>query len=50
MSHPNALAAEHLAALQGLILDVDGVLTDGRLYYSSDGTEQKAFHVRDGAA
>ncbi len=31
-----------------LILDVDGVLTDGRLYYSSAGDETKMFHVRDG--
>ncbi len=32
-----------------LILDVDGVLTDGRLYLSDDGTETKCFHVHDGA-
>lgn len=31
-----------------LVLDVDGVLTDGRLYYHDDGTESKAFDVRDG--
>jgi 3-deoxy-D-manno-octulosonate 8-phosphate phosphatase (KDO 8-P phosphatase) len=31
-----------------LVLDVDGVLTDGRLYYHDDGTESKAFNVRDG--
>ncbi len=31
-----------------LLLDVDGVLTDGRLYYGNDGEEVKAFHVRDG--
>lgn len=45
----SALAAR-VARIQLLILDVDGVLTDGRLLYASDGTEQKAFHVRDGAA
>src|SRR5690606_29529434 len=28
--------------------DVDGTLTDGRLYISSFGTEIKAFHVHDG--
>lgn len=33
-----------------LILDVDGVLTDGRLYYGADGAEQKAFHAQDGSA
>jgi len=33
-----------------LILDVDGVLTDGRLYYSDSGEEAKAFSTQDGAA
>lgn len=31
-----------------LALDVDGVLTDGKLYFSSDGTEAKAFNTLDG--
>ncbi len=31
-----------------LIFDVDGVLTDGRLYFSDEGHEYKAFHSRDG--
>ncbi len=31
-----------------LILDVDGVLTDGKLYYGSEGESLKIFHVRDG--
>ncbi|MEJ7619855.1 MAG: HAD-IIIA family hydrolase [Aquificaceae bacterium] len=31
-----------------LLLDVDGVLTDGRLYYTSRGEEIKVFNVRDG--
>jgi 3-deoxy-D-manno-octulosonate 8-phosphate phosphatase (KDO 8-P phosphatase) len=31
-----------------LVLDVDGVLTDGRLYYGPRGETLKAFHVRDG--
>lgn len=31
-----------------LITDVDGVLTDGRIIYDSDGRELKFFHVRDG--
>lgn len=31
-----------------LVLDCDGVLTDGRLYFSSRGEELKSFHVRDG--
>ncbi len=33
-----------------LILDVDGVLTDGRLYYCDSGAELKAFSTQDGAA
>jgi 3-deoxy-D-manno-octulosonate 8-phosphate phosphatase (KDO 8-P phosphatase) len=32
-----------------LVLDVDGVLTDGRLYFSPRGEDTKCFHVRDGA-
>lgn len=31
-----------------LALDVDGVLTDGRLYYGESGEALKAFHSRDG--
>ncbi|MAX32642.1 3-deoxy-D-manno-octulosonate 8-phosphate phosphatase (KDO 8-P phosphatase) [Onishia taeanensis] len=31
-----------------LALDVDGVLTDGRLYFQADGIEIKAFHTQDG--
>lgn len=31
-----------------VITDVDGVLTDGRLIYGSNGTEYKSFHVHDG--
>jgi 3-deoxy-D-manno-octulosonate 8-phosphate phosphatase (KDO 8-P phosphatase) len=30
------------------VLDVDGVLTDGRLYFSARGEALKVFHVRDG--
>ncbi|MCZ6618241.1 MAG: HAD-IIIA family hydrolase [Gammaproteobacteria bacterium] len=30
--------------------DVDGVLTDGKIYYSDNGREMKAFHVQDGSA
>ena len=31
-----------------LVLDVDGVLTDGRLLYGARGEQLKSFHVRDG--
>jgi 3-deoxy-D-manno-octulosonate 8-phosphate phosphatase (KDO 8-P phosphatase) len=34
--------------LKMLILDVDGVLTDGRIILDNDGNEFKSFHVRDG--
>jgi 3-deoxy-D-manno-octulosonate 8-phosphate phosphatase (KDO 8-P phosphatase) len=32
-----------------LVLDVDGVLTDGRLHFTARGEETKVFHVRDGS-
>jgi YrbI family 3-deoxy-D-manno-octulosonate 8-phosphate phosphatase len=31
-----------------LLTDVDGVLTDGGMYYTSDGDIMKKFHARDG--
>jgi 3-deoxy-D-manno-octulosonate 8-phosphate phosphatase (KDO 8-P phosphatase) len=31
-----------------LVLDVDGILTDGRIYYGNDGEELKAFIIKDG--
>lgn len=31
-----------------VVFDVDGVLTDGRLYYGNEGEIVKCFHVRDG--
>jgi len=37
-------------AIEWLLLDVDGVLTDGLLFYSGRGEMFKAFHVRDGLA
>jgi 3-deoxy-D-manno-octulosonate 8-phosphate phosphatase (KDO 8-P phosphatase) len=37
-----------LSRVQMLVLDVDGVLTDGRLYYGARGESLKVFHVRDG--
>lgn len=46
-----ALTAEaraRLASIRLLVLDVDGVLTDGALYYTAEGEELKKFHVRDG--
>jgi len=31
-----------------IVLDVDGCLSDGSLYYSAEGVESKAFNVKDG--
>ncbi len=31
-----------------MLLDVDGVLTDGTITYTQEGTEIKSFHTRDG--
>lgn len=49
---PKALSHARLqaraAATQLLLLDVDGVLTDGQLYFSNDGNEFKAFSTLDG--
>jgi 3-deoxy-D-manno-octulosonate 8-phosphate phosphatase (KDO 8-P phosphatase) len=37
-----------LAAIRLLVLDVDGVLTDGRLRYGPAGETEKLFHAHDG--
>jgi len=37
-----------LAKIKLLLLDVDGVLTDGRIIYDNQGNELKAFDVKDG--
>ena len=39
---------EKAKAIRLLILDVDGVLTSGELYYGPDGEHLKCFHVQDG--
>jgi 3-deoxy-D-manno-octulosonate 8-phosphate phosphatase (KDO 8-P phosphatase) len=43
-----ARSATPLSNIELLILDVDGVLTDGRLYFGAKGEALKVFHVRDG--
>jgi len=40
---------ERARRIRLLVLDVDGVLTDGRLFFSAAGEELKVFHVRDGS-
>jgi 3-deoxy-D-manno-octulosonate 8-phosphate phosphatase (KDO 8-P phosphatase) len=37
-----------LQKIRLVVLDVDGTLTDGRLYYGAEGEAMKAFDVRDG--
>lgn len=36
------------AKIKLLLMDCDGVLTDGRLYFTETGETMKVFHVRDG--
>jgi len=36
--------------IQFLVLDVDGVMTDGGMYYTESGDEYKKFNVKDGVA
>ena len=42
------LLLERAARIRMLVLDVDGVLTDGSLYFDNQGNEMKAFSTRDG--
>lgn len=39
---------EKLKHIELLLLDVDGVMTDGRIIWDSNGTEIKFFNVKDG--
>ena len=39
---------ERAARIRLLLMDCDGVLTDGRIWILEDGEDQKAFHTRDG--
>ena len=42
-------AQDVLRGIRMLLLDVDGVLTDGRIHFDPEGREYKSFHVRDAA-
>ena len=44
------VTARAAARIRLLVLDVDGVLTDGGLYYGPSGEDTKRFHVQDGLA
>ena len=39
---------ERAARVRLAVFDVDGVLTDGKLFFDEQGREYKAFHARDG--
>ncbi|GGK12025.1 KdsC family phosphatase [Luteimonas terricola] len=45
---PSTELLARAARIRLACFDVDGTLTDGRLYIAGDGTETKAFHVHDG--
>ena len=38
------------ADIRLLVMDVDGVMTDGKVTYTSDGQELKSFNIKDGLA
>jgi 3-deoxy-D-manno-octulosonate 8-phosphate phosphatase (KDO 8-P phosphatase) len=48
LSLSDEILTERARGLEWLLLDVDGVLTDGRLVYSPKGEQEKVFNVRDG--
>ncbi|MDD5692589.1 MAG: hypothetical protein PHP10_05375, partial [Candidatus Omnitrophica bacterium] len=45
---PEDLKAQQAGKIKLLLLDVDGVLTDGRIIYDSRGRDSKFFDVHDG--
>jgi 3-deoxy-D-manno-octulosonate 8-phosphate phosphatase (KDO 8-P phosphatase) len=45
---PDGDVTARVQRIKLLLMDCDGVLTDGRLWLTADGDEQKAFHTRDG--
>ena len=47
MTYANALTAA-ARRLKLMAFDVDGILTDGRLYYGPEGEQMKVFHTLDG--
>ncbi len=44
----NQIELNKLRKIKLVVTDVDGVLTDGGLYYSSEGLVMKKFNVKDG--
>ena len=45
---PNMELHDRASKIKLLLMDCDGVLTDGRLYFGPTGEELKVFHARDG--
>lgn len=45
---PEQVFARRAASIEWLLFDVDGVLTDGKLYYTRWGEQIKRFDVKDG--
>ena len=41
-------APDRCSPIELILSDVDGVLTDGGIWYDNQGVELKAFHIRDG--
>lgn len=48
MSTPNLKVTSRARQIRLLLLDVDGVLTDGSLHYGNNGEELKSFNIQDG--
>ncbi|SAL11145.1 3-deoxy-D-manno-octulosonate 8-phosphate phosphatase [Caballeronia cordobensis] len=48
MAHTPPTAAERASRLKLMVFDVDGVFTDGSLYFSADGDTMKSFNSLDG--
>ena len=48
VSRVSANVRERASAVQLMVFDVDGVLTDGSLYYGENGEMLKRFHTQDG--
>ena len=48
MENMDTALRERAAKIRMLVLDVDGVLTDGKLYFDHAGNESKAFNSRYG--
>lgn len=48
--YDNDFISKKLSSIKLLILDVDGVMTDGGMYYTENGDQFKKFNAKDGMA